>query len=155
MEAFNYFDTLRSDHRVVTSSIKLGLRVPKHKKCIKFDWHQFRENTNLQQQYSISVDNTFQIAEERSNDENYARFVVANNQAMEELVPKRGKTKRSSISKHPEIIPIKEMVDKAHKEYTESTNNDNKEKWKTALQELYHTYKRIREDEAMQKIEQI
>ena len=121
MEAFNYFHTLRSDHRVVTSSIRLSLRVPKHKKRIKFDWHQFRENTNLQQQYSIAVKNRFQILEERSNDENYARFVVANNQAMEELVPKRGKTKRSSISKHPEIIPIREMVDKAHKEYSEST----------------------------------
>ena len=70
-------------------------------------------------------------------------------------MPKRGKTKRSSISKHPEIIPIREMVDKAHKEYTESTNNDNNEKWKTALQELYETYERIREEEAMQKIKQI
>ena len=70
-------------------------------------------------------------------------------------MPKRGKTKRSSISKHPEIIPITEMVDQAHKEYTESTNNNNKEKWKTALQELYDTYERIREEEAMQKIEQI
>ena len=113
------------------------MSVPKHKKRIKFDWHQFRENKNLQQQYSIAVKNRFQILEERSNDGNYARFVVANNQAMEELVPKRGKTKRSSILKHPEIIPIREMVDKAHKEYTESSNNDNKEMWKTALQELY------------------
>ena len=33
---------------------------------------------------------------------------------------------KSSISKHPEIIPIREMVDIAHKEYTESMNNDNK-----------------------------
>ena len=70
-------------------------------------------------------------------------------------MPKRGKTKRSSISKHPEIIPIREIVDKAHKAYTESLNNYNKEKWKTALQELYDTYERIREEEAMQKIEQI
>ena len=132
VEAFNYFHTLRSDHRVVTNSIRL--RVPKHKKRIKFDWDQFWENTNLQLQYSIAVKNKFQVLEERSNDENYARFVMANNQAMEELVPERGKTKRSSISKHPEIIPIREMVDKAHKEYTESTNNDNKEKWKTAVQ---------------------
>ena len=95
------------------------------------------------------------MLEERSNDENYASFVVVNNQAIEELVPKRVKTKRSSISKHPEIIPIREMVDKAHKGYTESTNNDNKVKWKTALQELYDAYGRIREEEAMQKIEQI
>ena len=59
-------------------------------------------------------------------------------------MPKRGKTKRSSILKHPEIIPIREMVDKAHKEYTEGMNNDNKEKWKTALQELYDIYERTR-----------
>ena len=32
VEAFNHFHTLRSDHRVVTSSIRLSLRVPKHKK---------------------------------------------------------------------------------------------------------------------------
>ena len=61
---------------------------------------------------------------------------MANNQAMEELVPKRVKTKISSISKHPEIIPIREIVNKARKEYTESTNNDNKVKSKTPLQEL-------------------
>ena len=73
---------------------------------------------------------------------------------MVELVPKRVKTK-SSISKHPAVIPIREMVDKAHKEYTESMNNDNKVKWKTALQELYDAYERIREEEAIQKIEQI
>ena len=46
-------------------------------------------------------------------------------------------------------------MDKTHKEYTESINNDNKIKWKTALQELYDAYERIREEEAMQKIEQI
>ena len=39
VEAFNHFHMLRSDHRVVTSSIKLSLRAPKHKKHIKFDWH--------------------------------------------------------------------------------------------------------------------
>ena len=74
---------------------------------------------------------------------------------MKELVPKRVKTKRSSISKHPAVIPIRQRVDKAHKEYTESTNNDNKVKWKTALQELYDAYERIREEEAIQKIKQI
>ena len=70
-------------------------------------------------------------------------------------MPKRVKTKRTSISKHPEIIPIREMVDKTHKEYTESTNNDKKVKWKTALQEFHDANERIREEEAMQKIEQI
>ena len=143
---------LRLDHRVVTSPIKLSLRAPKHKKRIKFDWHQFRESTNQQQQCSIAVRNRLQILEERSNDENDASFVVANNQAMEELVPKRVKTKISSISKHPEIIPITEMVDKAHKVYTESMNNDSKVKWKTALQELYDVYERVRKEEAMQTI---
>ena len=34
-------------------------------------------------------------------------------------------------------------------------NNDNKVKWKTALQELCDAYERIREEEAMQEIEQI
>ena len=47
------------------------------------------------------------------------------------------------------------MVDKAHKEYTKSKNNDNKAKWKRALQKLYDAYERIREKEAMQKIEPI
>ena len=32
VEAFNYFHMLRSDHRVVTCSIKLSLRVPQTKK---------------------------------------------------------------------------------------------------------------------------
>ena len=45
------------------------------------------------------------------------------------------------------------MVDKAHKEYTGSKNNDNKVE--TAVQELYDAYERIREEEAMLKIEQI
>ena len=60
---------------------------------------------------------------------------------------KRGKTK-SSISKHPEIIPVRKMMDNGHKESTESMNNDNNEKWKTSSD----TYERIREEEAMQKI---
>ena len=45
------------------------------------------------------------------------------------------------------------MVDRAHMECTEGTKNDRKVKWKTALQELYDAYERIREEEAMQKIE--
>ena len=61
-------------------------------------------------------------------------------------MPKRVKTKKSSILKYPEII---------HKEYTKSTNNDNKEKWKPALHKLYDAYERIREEDATQKIEQI
>ena len=42
-------------------------------------------------------------------------------------------------------------MDKAHKNYTESANND-KIKWKTALQELYDAYERIREEEAMSRL---
>ena len=58
-------------------------------------------------------------------------------------MPKRVKTKRNSILKHPEIIPTMEMVYKAHKEYTESMNNDKKVEKSSAR--FYDVYERIRE----------
>ena len=64
----------------------------------------------------MEVRNHFQILDEEEDlTERYQRFVDANREAMEACVPKRQRAKRTSHSKHPDVIKAREKMKVASK----------------------------------------
>ena len=81
-EAYNTFSTVGSDHRVVSAKVKLSLRTSKEDKKVRFDWKQFTKSSELQQRYTVAVNNRFQVLETDDNGTRYDKFVAANKEAM-------------------------------------------------------------------------
>ncbi len=129
------------------------MRVPKPNIRVKYDWQQFANDTDIQQRYTLTVRNRFQILENETNEERYNRFVKANEQTMEECVPKKERVRKSLRAKHPDIIASREAAVDAHDKFIQEETSENREKWKEALQNLYNTYDRLKEEDLMGKIE--
>ena len=78
-----------SDHRVVSAKLKLSLRTSKQDKKVKFDWKQVTNSPELQNRYTVTVKNKFQVLETDDNSTRYEKFVVANKEAMRECLKVR------------------------------------------------------------------
>ena len=154
-EPYNSFCTVGSDHRVVSMKVRLSLRIPKPSQRVKYDWKKFSESPDLQRQYTVEVRNRFQILEEEGPTEGYQRFVEANWEAMEACVPKRGRTKRASHSKHPDVIKAREEMEVASKKFFATGSEDDNESMKQAKKFLFVSYDRLREEEIMEKVDQV
>ena len=86
-EAYNSFEGVSSDHRIVTAEIRLSLRSNKKKtaKSPQYDWSTLKTNAEIQNKYNISVQNHFNILQNLGTTPNqtYNNFVFAHNKAVE------------------------------------------------------------------------
>jgi hypothetical protein len=90
-EPYSTFNSVGSDHRVVSMRVRLSLRVPKPSPKIHHDWKTFLGSPVLQARYTVEVRNRFQLLDaEEGPSAVYERFVAANVEATRECVPKQG-----------------------------------------------------------------
>ena len=83
-------------YSLVKAKIRLSLMTAKTARKIRYNWKRFASSLEIQERYTVEVKNRYQALEE--DDDNgacYAKFVEANQQAMEECIPL--KPKRKSI----------------------------------------------------------
>ncbi|XP_071480868.1 craniofacial development protein 2-like [Diadema antillarum] len=102
-EAYDFFNSLGSDHRLVMAEIRLSLRkVKAQPKRVEYDWEAFKEDTELQKQYSVEVKNRFSaLCKENDTMESvtdkvsqrYGHFVSAIAETNKTMVPKKEKEK--------------------------------------------------------------
>ena len=59
--AYNSFNSIASDHRLITADIKLSLRGNKMKdrKCIPYYWATLQHDTKIRKEFIITVKNSF------------------------------------------------------------------------------------------------
>ena len=99
-QAFNTFEGVSSDHRIVTSTLRLILRENKKKSSIfpPFDWSLLTTNMDLQNQYNIIVRNKFNAQqagiESPSPNTTYNNFVASHEKAAEDVIPLKPKLKK-------------------------------------------------------------
>ena len=100
-EAYSTFASVGSDHRIVSARIKLSLRksekLPRKK---QYDWKTLSMDTSLQEKYAVEVRNRFEVlgVEEESATDRYDRFIKANKEAAEKIVPLRTIELRKHVS---------------------------------------------------------
>ena len=105
-EAYSTFASVGSDHRPVSASIRLGLRISKQPAAtVKYDWSMLRQDKNLQERYTVEVRNRYSILliEEDSQTEKYGKFVSATKEAAKECIPTIPKTKKPYLSDFNEL----------------------------------------------------
>ena len=154
-EAYNSFCTVGSDHRVVTAELQLSLRTAKHAQKTRYDWQRFSASPEMQENYTVAVRNRFQVLEDDSNEARYEKFVKANKEAMEEVVPKKPKKKAERRSSHPSVIKARKEASDAQSTWEADKSDENQETWKRALSNLYVVYDQIKEHEIDSHISKI
>ena len=103
VEAYNSFASIGSDHRLLTAKIRLSLRKSKTPEREKsYDWSTLK-NEDLQKLYTLTVRNRYATLSIETDDisDNYAKFIQANKEATEQLIPTKKKSKKKEISDDP------------------------------------------------------
>ena len=146
-EAYNTFSSASSDHRVVSAKIRLSLRISKSPQRNHLDWIEFSQRRDLQDQYSIHIQNQFSLLNEENQTMKYEKFIEMNNVAKKKFVPLKKKRRRDLISQHPDIQRARLKLKNADMELQLHQSHDNEDSKKIAKEELKTTYKRLREEE--------
>ena len=154
-EAYSSFSSIGSDHRVVTAKVRLSLRAngktPPRK--VRYDWKLLSTDDGLQEQFTVEVRNRFNaLRDEESPTENYQRFIDATNVAMEDLIPKVQKCKRSQTSSDPRVEAARTKADQAGSRYHQESNENNRYEYERAKKDLEETYNKITEEDLTYKI---
>jgi hypothetical protein len=157
-EAYNTFASVGSDHRIVSTRIRLSLRksktIPRKK---QYDWKTLTTDKDLQAKYSIEVRYRFQPLQEKdeSATEKYERFLEATQEAAE-LIPVRKKEKRTSFSNDARVIEARERIDDAYAKYQLDTKLDeNRKNYKEAKKSLGNTYDQVSKDNLTSKLKEV
>ena len=157
VEAYNSFNSLGGDHRLVTATIHLSLRKNKATpKKVLHDWTALKDQ-ELQEKYTVEVKNKFTAlcTEDDDATSRYEKFIQANSDATELLVPKKKRAKGKPTSEHPEIGVAREEVQTAFANYQRNPSRRREVVWKSAKQKFQKTYQEIEEQELEDMIKQV
>ena len=96
-EAYSSFESVNTDHRIVSANVRLSVRAHKPKKRTNiFRWDALRTDDNIYSRFSVSVKNRYEslcsevsLDEPHINSERYKKMMQACTEAAEETIPKR------------------------------------------------------------------
>ena len=157
-EAYNTFASVGSDHRIVSARIKLSLRkskaIPRKK---QYDWKAISTDTSLQERYSVEVRNRFEVLEneEESASEKYERFIKANKEAAELVIPVKKRAHKTRFSSDTRVIKARDNIRDAYETYQNNTTDDRRESYKSAKKELEDTYNLVTTEHLNGKIQEV
>ena len=162
--AYSSFISVGSDHRVVTARLRLSLRAikTKTKRTPKYDWKKFSADKNLQHSYAVEVHNQFDVLcslqdeVELTADKKYPLFVEAHKIAASNCLPERRKTPRKKVSwEDARVSRARKNLADAHKQFTESNSERDKDTFDQAKQNLDKAYISVEEEYLQEKISTI
>ena len=138
-EAYNTFARVGSDYRTVSARVRLSLRKSKtFQRKQQHDWNLLCTDSNLQELYSIEVRNRFQPLEnaDESATGKYERFITANKEAAEKLIPVKKKARKVQFSNDTQVIEARKMINDAYNAYQQDTSEEKRLIYKQAKKSL-------------------
>ena len=155
-EPYSTFNSVGSDHRVVSMRVRLSLRVPKPSPRIHHDWKALSASPDLQARYTVEVRNRFELlGGEEDPNAMYERFVEANVEATKECVPVMERVRTSPRSKHPEVVAARKEVEEARQSFNRERTAESREVLNEAKQHLFSTYDKIMGEELTEKVRRV
>ena len=126
---------------------------------VRYDWKKFRKDSDLQQSYTVEVHNQFSILcsmEEEVNmpaDKKYPLFLEAHKQAASKTLPKKEKRQRNKASWEDDAVTqARNQLRDAYKQFSESSNDRDKNLLEKAKVSLDCTYGQVEEKYIKEKI---
>ena len=94
-------------------------------------------------------------SDEEDATERYSKFIQANSEAAEKLIPKRGKRGRKQTADHPKIIEAREETQEAFRKYQNLMDTESEEEWRSSKQKVQTIYREIEEEELNALIQEV
>ena len=160
-EAYNSFASVYSDHRIVTSRIRLSLRSNKVKtqSTQRYDWSSLKNDAEVRDQYTITVKNRYEALLAESDDvtptEKYAHFITAHDEAASQCIPLKPKLKKRVPWETEAVTQKRNLVKTLSKVKNKRQTKSNKAKFKQSQQELSDVYDLEQEEYVKEKIKEI
>ena len=160
-QAYNSFEGVSSDHRIVTTEIRLSLRSNKAKteNTPRYDWTTLTTNTDIRDQYTISVRNRFAAlianSEEPTPTEKYSHFITAHESAAAECIPQKPKVKKRVPWETEAVEERRNRVKALGKVKNERRTKSNVSKFNHSLKELSDVYDLELEEYVKKKINEV
>ena len=133
--SYSSFSTVGSDHRIVSSYVKLSLRASKKSQphpMKTIDWKEVSTNKDLCNNYSVTVLNRFQSLTQNNEielenlEQSYNHLVKATQEVALEMLPKKQKGKKYLPVKDTSVIQAREKLKSLSLEYHRNpTTNKN------------------------------
>ena len=146
VEAYSSFETVGSDHRVVTMEVCLSLRKAKTMpKKPRYEWKLLRYDTTLQQKFSLELRNKFNVLhdENSSATEQYSALIIAKDHAAKKVLPVVKTSKQQRFSNRNEVIKARKEIQEKRKQYSYSKSSDSKKHLQKAKEKLGTIYKEL------------
>ena len=162
-EAYNFFNSLGSDHRVVVCKLKVSLRKSKNPpRSTRYDFSKLKGDTELQEKYAVTVTNKYScLMEEMDSDmdhsatEKYSKFVEAVGTANKELLPERPRRKRDDPANDRRVQGSREALFLAKDKYHVSPTEDHRADVAEKKDHLQSCYKVVEEEILRKKIRMV
>ena len=140
--------TVSSDHRVVSSTIKLSLRTskpckPHHMKC--YDWRKVAADKDLSQAFSLEVYNRFCALSdvtlvENSVEDTYDTLISCTEEVAKEMLPSKQKANKNNAQISTPVVVAREKLKSVSLEYHKNPSNRLKQKLTRARKDLDAAY---------------
>ena len=146
-EAYNSFEGVSSDHRIVSKKVQLSLRANKKKSSRKppFDWKQLSSNADIRNKFTITLQNRFSQLQNEDNDNinpnnTYINFMNAHKQAAEDCIPLKHKIKHKVPWENEIVEQKRECLKMLANQKNKTPTSTYIRNYRKARQELEETY---------------
>ncbi len=156
-EAYSSFDSVGSDHRIVTMDFRLSLRVTKPPSTnIRYDWKCLKNNPATLNNFSLELRNKFNQLYNENDDINtqYGALIEANKYAAKQTLPVNKSTKNDPLSKNPIIAQARKRVNILSKKYNISRTRLMRKQLQTARKSLQEEYLKLESDQIENQLAQ-
>ena len=150
-EAYSSFESVGSDHRIVTMEVKLSLRVSKSMpRCPCYDWKALRYDKELQCNFSLELKNKFNILydEGASITDQYTALVTAKDETAKDMLPEIKRKKQHGFANRKEVVEGRKEINRLTKSYGIRKSKEVKKKLNEAKVNMQKIYKKL-EDERL------
>ena len=161
-EAYNFFSSLGSDHRVVVCKVKLSLRKSKRPPRKTFyDFSKLRVNEDLQQQYAVAVSNRFSCLMGENTDDGisatdkYDMLIQAVDTANKTLLSERPRRKRDDLASDSRVLESRQELFTAKEKLHTDPNENNRAAVQQKKEDLKAAYNTVSEEILRFKITQV
>lgn len=153
-EAYDIFNSLGSDHRVVVSRVKISLRkTKKPPQRVQYDYSALKRDEELQRKYAVAVQNRFSCLVEEGDDatESYGKLVAAVEAANKTLLSKRTNKKKYDRR----VDAARRELFLAKDKYHHHTLEENREEVAVKKEALKSCYLTVEEEILQEKIRKV
>ena len=162
--SYSSFSTVGSDHRIVSSHVKLSLRVSKKSKphpMKTINWKEVSSNSTLSNQFSVAVHNRFEALCDGNDlnidniEDTYSNLIEATETVAKEMLPVKPKGKGTKTRDSPSVISARENLKKVSLDYHQKPTRSKKKALELAKKTLDEAYLKAEADFIDGKIKDI